>query len=134
LVCCIVHRLEDAVKLTEGLHLTDEQKAKISALTKKQTEESQALCAKAHEGHKATHAQILALLTPDQQQKLHALETTMPEHSTGGPGSAGGKERQPSSGLIQSSPFKEPPSAYFRQPVTLFRSPTWCGISTGAAR
>jgi len=72
--CCAVHRLEEAVQLTEAIHLTDDQKTKISALTKKQCEESHARCTQAHEAHKATHAQILALLTPDQQQKLQALE------------------------------------------------------------
>lgn len=71
---CVMHRLEEAIQLTEAIHLTDEQKTKIGALTKKQCEESHALCTQAHEAHKATHAQILALLTPDQQQKLHALE------------------------------------------------------------
>jgi Spy/CpxP family protein refolding chaperone len=73
--CCVVHRLEEAVQLTEAIHLTDEQKTRIGELTKKQCEESHALCTQAHEAHKATHAQILALLTPEQQQKLHALET-----------------------------------------------------------
>ncbi len=94
MTCCLVHRLEEALCLTESFHLSNEQKAKITALTKKQTEESQALCAKAHEAHKATHAQIIALLTPDQQQKLRAMEPAADHCTTGGPGAAG-KECHP---------------------------------------
>jgi len=65
---CVVHRLEEALQLVESLQLTDDQKTKISQFTKVQT----ARCAEAKKLHKANHAQILALLTPDQQQKLQA--------------------------------------------------------------
>ena len=94
--CCAVHRLEEALLLTESFHFTGEQKAKISELTKKQMAESQALCAKAHEGHKATHAQIVALLTPDQQHKLHAMQATASEPcATGATHAVAGKECHP---------------------------------------
>jgi len=90
---CAVHRLEEALQLTESFHFTSEQKSKITALTNKQTAESQALCAKAHEGHKATHTQIVALLTPDQQQKLHAMEAAASEHcATSAAHAVGAKE------------------------------------------
>ena len=71
---CVVHRLEEALQLIESLQLTSDQKIKISQLTKAQT----ARCTEAKKQHKATHEQILALLTPDQHQKLQASDG--PEH------------------------------------------------------
>ena len=65
---CFVHCLEKAVQLVESMKLTDDQKTKISQLTEAQT----ARCAEAKKQHKANHEQILALLTPDQQQTLKA--------------------------------------------------------------
>jgi Spy/CpxP family protein refolding chaperone len=65
---CIVHRLEEALQLVESMKLTDDQKTKISQLTEAQT----ARCIEAKKQHKAVHEQILALLTPDQHQKLQA--------------------------------------------------------------
>ncbi len=50
------------------MKLTDEQKTKISQLTEAQT----ARCIEAKKQHQANHQQILALLTPDQQQTLKA--------------------------------------------------------------
>ena len=88
-----MHRLEEALQLTEALHLTQEQKSKIVEMTKKQAEESHALCVKAHEAHLATHVQILALLTPDQRQKLHSMESAGPDHcAIGELAPAGGQE------------------------------------------
>ena len=72
---CFVHLLEEALQLVESLQLTNEQKTKISQLTKAQT----ARCIEARKQHQATHEQILALLTPDQQQKLQAASDG-PEH------------------------------------------------------
>lgn len=66
---CFVHRLEEALKLVESLQLTNEQKTKIAQFTKEQT----ARCSEEKKQHKATHAQILALLTPDQQKTLQAV-------------------------------------------------------------
>ena len=57
------------------MQLTDDQKPKISQLTKAQT----ARCTEERNQHKATHEQILALLTPDQHQKLQAVSDG-PEH------------------------------------------------------
>ena len=65
---CFVHCLEMALQLVESMKLTGDQKAKISQLTEAQT----ARCAEAKKQHKANHEQILALLTPDQQQTLRA--------------------------------------------------------------
>jgi len=65
---CFVHRLEEALQLVESMQLTGDQKTKISQLTQAQS----ARCAEAKTQHKASHEQILALLTPDQQQKLKA--------------------------------------------------------------
>ena len=65
---CSVHRLEEALQLVESMHLTNDQKTKISQLTTAQT----ARCTEGAKQHKATHEQILALLTPDQHQKLQA--------------------------------------------------------------
>jgi Spy/CpxP family protein refolding chaperone len=65
---CIVHRLEEALQLVESMKLTDDQKTKIAQLTEAQT----ARCTEAKKQHKANHEQILALLTPDQHQKLQA--------------------------------------------------------------
>ena len=65
---CFVHRLEEALQLVESMQLTNDQKTKISQLTKEQT----ARCTEEKKQHKATHEQILALLTPDQHQKLQA--------------------------------------------------------------
>jgi Spy/CpxP family protein refolding chaperone len=63
---CGVHRLEGALQLVESLKLSDDQVTKVSQLTREQT----ARCTEARIQHQANHAQILALLTPDQQQKL----------------------------------------------------------------
>ena len=63
---CFVHCLEHALQLVESMKLTDEQKTEISQLTEAQS----ARCAEAKEQHRANHEQILALLTPDQQQTL----------------------------------------------------------------
>jgi Spy/CpxP family protein refolding chaperone len=57
------------------MQLTNEQKAKISQLTKAQT----ARCTEEKNQHKATHEQILALLTPVQHEKLQAVSDG-PEH------------------------------------------------------
>ena len=65
---CFVHRLEEALQLVESLQLTNDQKTKISQLTTAQM----AHCAEEKKQHRATHEQILALLTPDQHQKLQA--------------------------------------------------------------
>ena len=65
---CFVHCLETALQLVESMKLTNEQKAKISQLTAAQS----ARCTEARKQHKANHEQILALLTPDQQQTLKA--------------------------------------------------------------
>ena len=65
---CFVHRLEEALQLVESMQLTNDQKTKISQLTTAQT----ARCTEEKKQHKATHEQILALLTPDQHQKLQA--------------------------------------------------------------
>ncbi|MCX6953888.1 MAG: hypothetical protein NTV51_17195 [Verrucomicrobia bacterium] len=65
---CAVHRLEEALQLVGSLQLTDDQKAKISELTKVQA----ARCAEEKKHHEATHAQILALLTPGQHETLQA--------------------------------------------------------------
>jgi Spy/CpxP family protein refolding chaperone len=72
---CFVHRLEEALQLVESLQLTNDQKTKISQLTTAQT----ARCTEAKKQHKANHEQILALLTPDQRQKLQAASDG-PEH------------------------------------------------------
>ena len=72
---CFVHHLEEALQLVESMQLTNEQKTKISQLTKAQT----ARCIEGRKQHQATHEQILALLTPDQQQKLQAASDG-PEH------------------------------------------------------
>ena len=63
---CYVHGLETAVRLVESMKLTDEQRTKISQLTEAQT----VRCAEARKQHQANHEQILALLTPAQQQTL----------------------------------------------------------------
>ena len=93
--CCIVHRLEEAIELTEALHLTSEQKSKIAELTKKQSDQSKALCAKQHELHKTTHSQILALLTEDQQKTLKEILPTGPEHRGHGDMDVPGHEGTP---------------------------------------
>jgi Spy/CpxP family protein refolding chaperone len=72
---CFVHRLEEALQLVESMQLTNDQKTKISQLTKAQT----ARCIEGRKQHQATHEQILALLTPDQQQTLQAASDG-PEH------------------------------------------------------
>lgn len=74
-----MHRLAEALQITEALQLTNDQKSKITDLLKKQTEQLHGLCAQAHQLHETTHAQMLALLTPDQQKSLQAL-THEPEH------------------------------------------------------
>jgi Spy/CpxP family protein refolding chaperone len=63
-----VHRLEEALHLVESMKLTNDQKTKISQLTQAQT----ARCTEQKKQHRATHEQILALLTPEQHQKLQA--------------------------------------------------------------
>lgn len=63
---CFVHRLEEALQLVESMQLTNDQKTKISQLTTAQT----ARCTEEKKRHKATHEQILALLTPDQHLTL----------------------------------------------------------------
>jgi hypothetical protein len=65
---CFVHRLEMAFQLVESMKLTNEQKAKLSQLSAAQT----ARCTEAKKQHQANHEQILALLTPAQQQTLKA--------------------------------------------------------------
>jgi Spy/CpxP family protein refolding chaperone len=75
-----VHRLADALQITEALQLTNDQKSKITDLLKKQTEQLHGLCAQARQLHQTTHAQMLALLTPDQQKSLQALSPSEPEH------------------------------------------------------
>ena len=65
---CFVHCLESALELVESMKLTDEQKTKISQLTEAQS----ARCTEAKKQHQASHEQILALLTPDQQRTLKA--------------------------------------------------------------
>ncbi len=78
---CAIHRLEEALQLTSALHLSSDQTAKIANLTKQQAEH----CAAAHQAHKATHDQILAILTPVQQATLKAMS----EHcASGGPAAA----------------------------------------------
>jgi Spy/CpxP family protein refolding chaperone len=77
---CIVHRLAEALQITEALQLTNDQKSKITDLFKKQTEQLHGLCAQARQLHQATHAQMLALLTSDQQKSLQALSPPEPEH------------------------------------------------------
>jgi len=77
---CIVHRLADALQITEALQLTNDQKSKITDLFKKQTEQLHSLCAQARQLHQTTHAQMLALLTPDQQKSLQALSPPEAEH------------------------------------------------------
>ena len=81
---CAVHRLEQALRLTESLNLSGEQRSKIADLSSKQCEQSRALCEKEHELHRATHAQILALLTADQQTTLRASLPSVPEHPEDG--------------------------------------------------
>jgi Spy/CpxP family protein refolding chaperone len=65
---CVVHCLEEALKLVESMKLTDDQKTKIAQLTQAQT----ARCIEAKKQHQASHEQILALLTPGQHQTLQA--------------------------------------------------------------
>ena len=72
---CIVHRLEEALQLVESMQLTGDQKTKIALLTKAQA----ARCAEEKKLHKATHEQILAILTPEQHEKLQAASEG-PEH------------------------------------------------------
>ena len=72
---CTVHHLEEALQLVEALQLTSEQKTKISQLTQAQS----ARCAEEKKLHHATHEQILALLTPEQRESLHAMSEG-PEH------------------------------------------------------
>lgn len=71
---CFVHHLEEALLLVESMKLTDDQKTKISQLATAQ----KARCAEAKKQHTTTHEQILALLTPDQHQKLQ----TAADHSS----------------------------------------------------
>jgi Spy/CpxP family protein refolding chaperone len=72
---CIVHRLEEALELVESMQLTSDQKTRIAQLTKAQS----ARCAEEKRQHKATHEQILAILTPEQHEKLEAADAG-PEH------------------------------------------------------
>ena len=63
-----MHRLEEALQLVESMQLTNDQKQKISQLTTAQM----ARCTEEKKQHRATHEQILALLTSEQHQKLQA--------------------------------------------------------------
>ena len=88
---CFAHRLEEALLLVESMKLTDDQRTKISQLATAQL----ARCTEARKQHTTAHEQILALLTPDQQQKLqasadhschcheeaHAVPATLPAHA-----------------------------------------------------
>jgi Spy/CpxP family protein refolding chaperone len=65
---CFVHHLEESLQLVESMQLTNDQKTKIAQFTTAQA----ARCAEAKKLHQADHEQILALLTPDQRQKLQA--------------------------------------------------------------
>jgi hypothetical protein len=77
---CFVHCLENAVQLVGSMKLTDIQMKKISQLTEAQS----ARCAEAKKQHQANHEQILALLTPDQQQTLkNAAEDAAHCHKDG---------------------------------------------------
>jgi Spy/CpxP family protein refolding chaperone len=64
-------------RLDQALELTDDQKAKITDISKKQAEQMQALRdemrAKMQDLEKARHDQIRALLTADQQKKFDAM-------------------------------------------------------------
>ena len=80
---CIVHRFEEALQLVELMQLTNDQKTKISQLTKTQTEASHVRCTEEKKQHHATHEQILALLTPDQRQKLQGASEAS-EHCSKG--------------------------------------------------
>jgi hypothetical protein len=80
-------------RLDEALQLTDDQKAKITAISQKQTEAMQALRAKMQDLQKATHDEIRALLTADQQKKFDAMPPPGPGRGgrrDGGPGAPGG--------------------------------------------
>ena len=95
----MVHRLEEALQITEALHLTNEQRSKITELGKKQCEQSKALCAKERELHQATQAQILAILSADQQKTVQEIHLPGPHGpGEGGPGlhKGPGAEAQPS--------------------------------------
>jgi len=77
---CFVHCLETALQLVESMKLTGDQKTKISQVTEAQT----ARCAEAKHQHQASHEQILALLSPDQQQTLkNAAEKAAHCHQDG---------------------------------------------------
>ena len=78
---CAVHRLEESLQCVESMHLTDDQKAKISQLTKAQS----ARCDEEKKHHQATHAQILALLNPDQKQQLEAMAESAAHCHQGSP-------------------------------------------------
>ena len=60
-------------RLDAALQLSDDQKAKITDLVAKQGEQMQALRAKMQEMQKATHDQIRAVLTADQQARFDAM-------------------------------------------------------------
>ena len=85
-------------RLDEALQLTDDQKAKITAISQKQAEEMQAIRAKMQNLQKATHDEIRALLTADQQKKFDAMPPPGPGHGghrDGGPGAPGGDAPPP---------------------------------------
>jgi hypothetical protein len=80
-------------RLNEALQLSDDQKAKITAIAEKQTEAMQALRAKMQDLQKASHDEIRALLTPDQQKKFDSMPPPGPGRGgrrDGGPGGPGG--------------------------------------------
>ena len=83
--------------LDEALKLTDDQKAKITEIYKKQADQVQALApedrrAKMQDIMKDTHDQIRALLTPEQQTKFDAMPPPGRGGRRGG-GRRGGPER-----------------------------------------
>ena len=87
---CVIHHLEEALQLTTALHLTSDQATKIADLTKQQA----GRCAAAHQAHRASHDQILAILTPVQQATLKAMSPAGPEHCASG-GPAANQESRP---------------------------------------
>jgi len=88
------HRMnpeQQVQRLDEMVTLTAEQRTKITEIFKKQGEAVQAIPQeerreKGQALRKATHDEIRALLTPEQQKKFDA----MPAPGRGGPGGPGG--------------------------------------------
>jgi Spy/CpxP family protein refolding chaperone len=96
--------------MSKNLNLTDDQKAKLQPVFEDQQKQLQALKqdtsltpeqkrAKVVEIHKATHQQVIAVLTPDQQKQLKEMRGKQ-MHKHGTPGNA-----------PQSQPVTPPPSA-----------------------